>query len=64
MVKLNLSSNEVRNCKVRSLKKGILNFTYRQGLLFEKSKQPDKFTAGKTRKSVRKIFKTRIDNEF
>ena len=55
MVRLNLSSDNVRNCKetttfvkecekiIECKKKGILNLTYKQGLLFEKSKEPDKF---------------------
>ena len=40
------------------VKKGVLNLAYIQRLLFEKSKQPDKFRASKTRKSVRKVSKT------
>ena len=43
---------------------GILNLAYKQGLLFKKSKQPDKFTASKTCKSVTKASKTRSVNEF
>ena len=42
----------------RSLKKGILSLGYKQGLLFEKPKQPNKFKASKTCKSVRKVFKS------
>ena len=37
---------------------------YKQGLLFEESKQPDKFRASKTCKSVRKVSKTQSGNEF
>ena len=55
MVRLSLSSDDVRNCKetttfvkeckkiIECKKKGILNLTYKQGLLFEKSKEPHKF---------------------
>ena len=55
MVKLNLSSDNVRNFKekttfvkeyeknIESKKKGIINLTYKQGLSFEKSKETDKF---------------------
>ena len=51
--------------------KGILNLTYKQGLLFKKSKESDKFKEmykksglTKTRKSVRKVSKTQSGNEF
>ena len=50
--------------KQRLLKKGILNLTYKQGLLFEKYKQPDKFTENKTCKNIKKVFKARSGNEF
>ena len=50
--------------KKRLLKKGILNLAHKQGLLLEKSKQPDKFTASKTHKGVRKVSKTWSGNEF
>ena len=50
--------------KQRSLNKGILNLAYKQGLLFEKSKRFDKFTASETHKSVGKVSKIRGDNEF
>ena len=54
MVRLNLSSDDVRNCKetttfvkecekiIECKKKGILNLAYKQGHLFKKSKEPDK----------------------
>ena len=52
-------------------KKGILNLAYKQELLFEKSKECDKFKemykkngVSKTYKSVRKVFKTQSCNEF
>ena len=34
------------------VKTGVLNLTYIQGLSFEKSKEPNKFRASKTRKSA------------
>ena len=37
---------------------------FKQGLLFEKSKQLDKFTASKICKSVTKVFKPPSGNEF
>ena len=58
MVRLNLSLNDVRNCK------GIPNLACKQGLLLEKSKEPDKFRASKTRKSTRKAFKTQSGNKL
>ena len=83
MVRLNLSSDNVRNCEettmflkesekiIKCKEKGIFNLAYKQGLLFEKSKEPDKFKemhkkngASKTRKSVRKVFKTQSGYEF
>ena len=47
MVRLNLSLDDVRNYEETTafIKKGVLNLEYIQGLSFEKSKQPDKFTA-------------------
>ena len=33
-------------------------------IYLKKSKQPSKYIASKTRKSVRKVSKTRNDNEF
>ena len=60
MVRLNLSSDGVINCKetttfvkeceknIECKKKEILYLAYKQGLLFEKSKEPEKF---------RKIYK-------
>ena len=83
MVILNLILDNVKFCeltitfvkeceKIITCKKtGILNVAYKRGLLFEKSKGPDKFKemhkengVSKTRKSVRKVSKTRSDNEF
>ena len=58
MVKLNLSLNDVRNCK------GIFNLTYKQKLLFEKSEETDKIKASKTRKSVIKALKTQASKMF
>ena len=55
MLRLNLSSDAIRNCKetttfvkecekiIECKKKEILNLAYKQTLLFEKSKEPDKF---------------------
>ena len=49
MVRLNLYSDEVRNCKETTTfvkeckKKRTLNLACKKGLLFEKSKEPDKF---------------------
>ena len=34
---------EIVNKQLRSLKRGILNLVYKEGLLFEKSKENDKF---------------------
>ena len=53
MVRLNLSSDDVRNCKetttfiiicknIECKKKGILDLAYKKVLLFEKSKEPNK----------------------
>ena len=50
--------------QLHSLKKGILNLPYIQGLLFEKSKEPDRVRASKLRKSVRKVSRTRSGNKF
>ena len=47
-----------------SLKKGTLNLAYKQGLLFEKYRQPNKFTTIKSCKSVRIVFKTQSGSEF
>ena len=77
MVILNLSLVNVKNCEqtstfvkecekiIKCEKKGILSLAYKQGLLFGKSKGPDKFKemheengVSKTRKSVRKVCKT------
>ena len=46
--------------KQRLLKKGILNLTYKQGLLFEKSKSPDKFRASKLVKVFKKYPKLEV----
>ena len=55
MVRLNLSSDNVRNCEKKTMfvkecekiikckKRGILNLAYKQGILFEKSKESFKF---------------------
>ena len=48
----------------RLLKKGILNLVYKQGLLFEKSKNPDKFRTTKTHKGIKKVSKTQSGNKF
>ena len=65
MVKLKLSSDDVRSCKKPTfLKKGTLDWIYKQGLLYEKSKEPDKFRAGKTRKSVRQVSKSRSGDKL
>ena len=65
MVRLNLSPYDVKNSKETTfVKQRILNLAYKQGVLCEKSKQLDKFTASKTRKSVRKVPKTWSGNEF
>ena len=53
MVRLNLSSDDVRNCiETMFLRKGILNLAYIQGLSFEKSEEPDKYRTSKTLKSI------------
>ena len=77
MVGLNLSSDNVRNCEETTMfekvckKKGILNLAYKQGHLFEKSKEFDKFKeiykkndASKIHKKVRKVSKTKGGNDF
>ena len=46
------------------VQKGTFKLTYKQGLLFEKFKQPSKFSASKSHKSVRKVSKTRNDLEL
>ena len=55
MMKLNLSLNDVKNCKdkLRLFKENILNLAYKQGLLFEKYKEPNKFRESKTLKSIK-----------
>ena len=40
------------------VEKGVHNLVYIQGLLFEKSKEQDKFRENKTCKSARKASKT------
>ena len=50
--------------KQRLLKKGIGNSVYKQGLLFEKSKEKDKFKACKTHISATKASESRSDNKF
>ena len=50
--------------QLRSLKKGILHLAYKEELLFEKSKESDKFRASKTHKIVRKVSKIRSGNKF
>ena len=50
--------------KQRSLKKGILNSAYKQELLFEKSKETEKFRGSKTPKSTGTASKTWGGNEF
>ena len=47
-----------------SLKKGTLNLAYKQGLLFEKYRQSNKFTTSKSCKSLRKVFNTQSGSEF
>ena len=57
MMRLNLSSDDVKSCKETTA-------FVKQGILFKKSKEPDQFRASKTRKSIRKVSKTRSVNEF
>ena len=64
MVRLGLSLHDVRICKETTFVKGILNFTYKKGLSFEKLKEPDKFRASKSYRNVRKVSKTRNGNKF
>ena len=54
MVRLNLSLDDEQNCDEKNafIKKGVLNLAYIQGFSFEKSKQPNKFTASKTHTNV------------
>ena len=53
-VRLNLSLDNEQNCDEKNafIKKGVLNLAYIQGFSFEKSKQPNKFTASKTHTNV------------
>ena len=46
------------------LLKRVLNLAYMQGILYERSKDPDKFRASKIFKSVRKVSKTQNCTEF
>ena len=46
MVRLNLSLNDLKNWK------GIFNSAYTRVVLFEKSKETDKFKVSKTHKSA------------
>ena len=66
MVRLNLSLDDVGNCEETTpfVEKGVLNLPYIQGVLFEKSNKPDKFTTSKTRRSVRKLSKTQSSNKL
>ena len=66
MVRLNLCLDDVGNCEETTafVKKGVLNLPYIQGVLFEKSNKPDKFTTSKTRRSVRKLSKTQSSNKL
>ena len=56
MVRLDLSLDDVRNCGETTafVKKGVFNFAYTKKNLFEKSKEPGKFRASKTRKMLEK----------
>ena len=49
----------MRECKkiIKCKKKGILNLVYEQGLLFEKSKDPDKFKEMHKKNGVSKTHK-------
>ena len=66
MVRLDLILDNVGNCDetIAFVRKGFLNLARIQGLLFEKSKQPDKFTGSKTRKSTKKPSKIGSGNKF
>ena len=65
VVRLNLSSETKEIVKKQRLfKKVILNLACKQGLLFQKSTQTAKFRESKTRKSVRKLYKTRSGIKF
>ena len=69
MVRFNVSLDDVRNCKERTMffkksekiieckKKGILNLAYKQGLLFETSKVNDKFNEMYKKMELVKIVK-------
>ena len=55
----------------KNVKKRKANLAYKQGLLFKKSREPNKFRemhlkngASKTRKSVKKLSKNQNGNEF
>ena len=69
IMRLNLFGWIVKT-RLRYLKKRVLDLTYKKGLLFEKSKDPDKFREThingviKTHKSVGKVSKTRSGNKF
>ena len=65
VVRLNISSETKEIVKMQRLfKKVILNLACKQGLLFQKSKQTAKFRESKTRKGVRKLYKTRSGIKF
>ena len=83
MMKLNLSSDNVRDCEetttflkecgkiIKCKKKGILKLAYKQGFLFPKLEESDKFKemykengVSKSCKSVRKVSKTQSGKEF
>ena len=80
MVRLNLILDHVRNCEktttflkqckkiIKCKKKWILNFAYKQELLFGKSESDKEIynenRVSKTRKRVRKTSKTQSGNEF
>ena len=56
MMRLNLSSDEARNCKETTFfKKAILNLAFIQGLSSKKSKEPGKFRPSKTLKSIQNL---------
>ena len=54
----------LKNFICSTVKKEILNLAFKQGILFGKSKQPNKFAASKTCKNVGKGSKTQSGNEF
>ena len=66
MVRLNLSSDDIRNCKKNNVhyRKEFTIWHINRDFHLKKCKLLKMFTASKTRKSVRKVSKTQSGNEL